>query len=95
MTIRDQMKRRYRAMLVVAFAIPGLSAIWLSYATPINHTFRVSVITGLFIANMLLFLARLRCPSCSTNISATSRQIFVDSGPCACPHCGADFNQSL
>lgn len=95
MTIRDQMKRRYRATLVVVFAISGLGVIWLGYATPLNHTFRISVITGVFTANLLLFLARFKCPSCNANISATSRQMLLDSGPCACPHCGVDLNQSL
>jgi hypothetical protein len=95
MTIRNQLKRRYRAMLVVAFAVPGLSVLWLSNSTPLNHTFRVSVVTLVLLANLLLFLARFKCPSCRANISAVSRQVLFESGTCTCPHCGTDLNQSL
>jgi hypothetical protein len=82
-------------MVVIAFAGPGLSILWLSYSTPLNHTFRVSVVTFAFIVNLLLFLARFKCPSCHANVSAASRQVLYESGPCACPHCGIDLNQSL
>jgi hypothetical protein len=95
MTIRDHLKRRYRLMVLCAFAIPALGVLWLSYSTPINHTFRVDIITLVFIVNLALLLARFQCPSCHANITAVSRQVLFESGACTCPHCGIDLNKPL
>jgi hypothetical protein len=94
MTIREHLKVRYRLMVVGVMTIPALSVLWLHSSTPLNHTFRVTVIGLAEIAVMLLFIFTFTCSNCRANISKISRQVLFGSGGCSCPHCGGDLDQS-
>ena len=92
MTIRAQLKLRYRLMLVITFTIPPLSIVWLESSTPLNHTFRINVIVLVLIANALVFLARFKCPNCRTSLSTIMQRVLTKSEPCTCPHCGINID---
>jgi hypothetical protein len=94
MTIREQLKVRYRLMVVGVMTIPALSVLWLHASTPLNHTFRVMVIASAEIVVMLLFIFTFTCSNCRANISKISRQVLFQSGACPCPRCGTNLDQS-
>jgi hypothetical protein len=91
MTIRDQLKRRYGIMIVGIFAIPMFGILWLDSSTPSNHALRVTVIASAVIANLLVLIARFKCPICRSHFSGVSRRVLFQPGACACPHCGIDL----
>jgi hypothetical protein len=95
MTIRARLKLRYRLMVAGVMTIPALSIIWLHSSTPLNHTFRVTVITGAGVAVMLLFALAFNCPDCRSSLLAVSRQILFESEFCTCAHCGSNLDQSV
>jgi hypothetical protein len=95
MTFRERLKLRYRLMVAGVMTIPALSILWLHSSTPLNHTFRVTVIAWADIAIMLLFALTFKCPVCRAGLLAVSRQILFDSRPCTCPHCGNNLDQSF
>jgi hypothetical protein len=94
MTIRGQMKYRYRLMICGVMMIPALGLLWLHSSTPLNHSFRVSAVGIVEIAVMLLFLITFRCPNCHRTLSAVSRQVLFDPGFPSCPHCGIHLDQT-
>jgi hypothetical protein len=95
MTIRQRLKLRYRLMVAGVMTIPALSILWLHSSTPLNHTFRVTVITSADIAVMLLFALTFKCPDCRAGLLAVSRQILFEPEFCTCPHCGNNLDQSF
>jgi hypothetical protein len=95
MTIRERLKLKYRLMVFGVMIIPAVSVLWLHSSTPLNHTFRVTVILFADIAVLLLFIASFKCPSCRAGLLKSSRQVLFEAGCCCtCPHCGTNLDQS-
>lgn len=95
MTFRERLKLRYRLMVAGVMIIPAVGILWLHSSTPLNHTFRVTVIAWADIALMLLFALTFKCPVCRVSLLAASRQMLFDLVTCSCPHCGSNLDQSF
>ena len=89
------MRRRGHTMVVCLLMIPALSPVWFSTSTPQNHSFRVDVVMGLYVAVLLLFAARFRCPRCLHYFSNLSEGALHGSVPYACPHCRVNIDEPM
>ena len=97
MTTREQLKLLHRTTVWAPVAIPpALSAVFYSNS-PLNHTFRVSMITLGSCAALTLwvwwFNSRCKCPRCHGGLTAMVQQLLFGSVPATCPHCGFDLDQ--
>lgn len=93
-TTRKRLKNLYYSMLIgTVMVVPGLGAVLLGYAAPLDRSSMISLIASVDVGIMLLFVALFRCPRCHASLLAWTHALLNASGSCNCPRCGLDLDR--
>lgn len=94
MTTRQRLKKLYYGMLVgTVMIVPGLGAVLLRYANPLDASPYVSMIASADIGIIFLFGALFRCPRCRSSLLGWTQALLNATGACNCPRCGLNLDR--